>query len=139
MKKLTNKGARRLGIPGRPALILNAGESASINDQQLKTIRKNKTVRRWLEAGVLIVEKTDDKKPVDKTIFVPKEESKRTTGMKRKDERKEVVLPDGVTGDGIERHHVGGGWWQVFVNGFLVTTRNVRKDESITIAAEYEK
>jgi len=48
-------------------------------------------------------------------------------------------LPEGITGQGTEVHHLGGGWYEVYVNGFKVTDRNVRKDEAKTIAEEYEK
>jgi hypothetical protein len=139
MKKLTNKGSRRLGIPGRPALILDPNQSAHIDAAQLEVIRQNKTVSRWLEKGVLVL--TDDegntvKPPKLDPRLIPK------TGIKhhrKRDERKEVVLPKGVEGKGTELHHLGGGWYQIYVNGFQVTDRNVRKDEAKTIAGEYEE
>ena len=139
MKKLTNKGTRRLGIPGRPALILDPNQSAHIHDAQLETMQRNKTVSRWLEKGVLVL--TDDD---GKTAEPPKQDRRLIpkTGIRRrgrKDDRKEVALPKGIEGKGVERHHVGGGWWQVYVNGFQVTDRNVRKDEAATISAEYEE
>jgi len=56
----------------------------------------------------------------------------------RTDKREELVLPDGVTGEGIEVHHKGGGWYEVYVNGFKVTDTNVRKDEANDVAAEYK-
>jgi hypothetical protein len=140
MKKLTNKGSRRLGIPGRPALILDPDQSADIGDAQLETMLQNKTVSRWLEKGVLLLGDEDGKvlkPPKTDRRLMPK------TGIKRhhrkRDERKEVVLPKGVKGKGTELHHLGGGWWQVYVNGFPVTDRNVRKDEAKTIAMEYEE
>jgi hypothetical protein len=139
MKKLTNKGTRRLGIPGRPALILDPDQSAHIDASQLETMQRNKTVSRWLEKGVLIL--TDDD---GKTVKPPKLDQRLIpkTGVKRppkRDERKELVLPKGVKGKGTELHHLGGGWWQVYVNGFQVTDRNVRKDEAKTIADEYQE
>jgi hypothetical protein len=139
MKKLTNNGSRRLGIPGRPALILDPNQSANIDGAQLEAIRRNKTVSRWLEKGVLVLT-DDDGKTIEPPKLDPREMPK--AGIKRtpkRDERKEVVLPKGVTGKGIERHHLGGGWYQVWVNGFQATDRNVRKEEAKTIAAEYEE
>jgi len=139
MKKLTNNGSRRLGVPGRPALILSPSESALIDDDQLRIMQQNRTVSRWLESGVLSLTKpgADDKyieQPARKPSRAKRNPVKR---HQRKDERKVQELPEGLTGDGIEYNHLGGGWWQVFVNGFKVTDRNVRKAEAETIATEY--
>jgi hypothetical protein len=136
MKKLTNKGSRRLGIPGRPALILDPNESASINGQQFESMLRNKTVSRWLDVGVLVIDGSENEDIPLKKVPTQK------TGIKsraNRDKRKELVLPDGLKGKGTEFHHLGGGWWQVYVNGFRVTDHNVRKDEAKTIATEYEE
>ena len=135
MRKLINKGRRRLGIPGRPALILEPNESAVVEESQIADMRRNRTVARWLEVGVLIL--IDD----DGMIEVPKPQPKarpRARVKADRDQRVEVVLPEGVTGKGVERKHTGAGWWEVYVNGFKVTDRKVRKDESLSIAKEYE-
>jgi hypothetical protein len=137
MKVLTNKGARRLGVPGRPAIILNANESVPISDSQLENIQKSSTAVRWLESGVLLITDGEPGPEIE-----PKPPSKAKPGVRRtsnRDKREKVVLPDGVTGEGTECHHKGGGWWEVYVNGFRVTDRNVRKDEAETIAAEYDE
>jgi len=135
MKVITNKGRRRLGVPGRPALILDPGQSASVDSQQLESFRRNRTVSRWLEAGVLVL--SDEVGVVE----VPKPQPKVRPGIRvavERDKRVEEVLPEGVTGQGVEISQSGGGWYQVYVNGFKVTDRNVRKDEAESISAEYE-
>jgi hypothetical protein len=142
MNVLVNKGRRRLGISGRPALILNADEAVKIGDDQLAEISKNRTVARWLESGVLCVmsEQEYDAQNHAKTV-VPKQERPRParrTRPPKKDDRKVEPLPDGVTGEGFEIHHSGGGWYQVFVNGFKVTDRNVRKDEAVAMEDDYD-
>ena len=135
MRKLINKGRRRLGIPGRPAIILEPNESAVVDEVQVSEMRRNRTVARWLEAGVLVLMNDDG------VVEIPKPEQKTRPGLrvkKDRDKRVEVVLPEGVSGKGVERNHIGGGWWEVYVNGFKVTDRNIRKDEAKSIAAEYE-
>ncbi len=136
MKVLTNNGKRRLGIPGRPAIILASGESSPpLSDAQIKVIKRNKTVARWLDRNILSLHEHDDEVIPPKNRAVPKA---RARSRNRRDERKEQVLPKDVTGEGIEVHHNGGGWYEVYVNGFKVTDRNVRKDEAEEIAAEYK-
>jgi hypothetical protein len=140
MKRLVNKGQRRLGIPGRPdSIVLAPNMSVELDDIKLKDIASNKTVSRWLETGVLQI--TDEEGEPQKPPVAPKRKPA-PTGIKRSskqtDVRKEEPLPDGLTGEGVEQNHVGGGWWQVYVNGIKVTDRNVRKDEADEIAKEYE-
>ena len=133
MKKLINNGRRRLGVPGHPAIVLSPGESAPVTEKQIAGFQRNKTVSRWMEMGTLAL--IDD----DGTIEEPKRTPKPKTGVRpKRDIRKEVVLPKGLTGEGIETHHKGGGWYRVYVNGFEVTDRNVRKDEAKSISTEYE-
>ena len=133
MKKLINNGRRRLGVLGSPALVLSPGESAPVTDKQIAGFQRNKTVLRWLEVGTLNV--IDD----DGNVETPKLTPKTKAALKpNQDIRTEATLPDGLTGEGVERHHLGGGWYQVYVSGFKVTDSNVRKDEAKSIAAEYE-
>ena len=127
MKTLTNNAGRRLGVPGRHALILNPGESVEITDQQLADIKSNRVSARWLERGVIAV--SEDGKPV--TVKVKTEEPKSKPAAN-------PDLPEGLTGEGAEVHHEGGGWYSVYINGFKVTDTNLRKDEAEDTAAEYE-
>jgi hypothetical protein len=136
MTILTNSGTRRLGVPGRPALIIDAGQGISVTDEQLEVIKKSSTAARWLESGVLTL--SDKSVEAEHTLkkVAPQPKSKRKPVDR--DKREEVKLPEGITGDGVEKYHAGGGWWKVYVNGFEVTDRTVRKDEAASIAAEYD-
>lgn len=140
MKRVINNGRRRLGIPGRPAIILNPKESVSITDEQEKAITENRTAARWLDVGVIAI--VDDSAPVESPQRVKSERLPVTSATRRPasgaDVRQPETLPDGISGEGIERHHLGGGWYQVYVNGFKVTDRNVRKTEAEQIESEYE-
>ena len=102
----------------------------------------NKTVARWLASGVLTTQdsdaKTDTAAPVKPLPPAEPRQRVRPRVGDRTDKREELVLPDGVTGEGVEVHHRGGGWYEVYVNGFKVTDTNVRKDEAQDIAAEYK-
>jgi len=135
MKFITNKGRRRLGVPGRPALILDPNQSAQIDESQLDALRRNRTVARWLEAGVLVL--SNEAGVAEKPAPMPKVRPGARVVAER-DKRVEAVLPEGVTGTGAEIYQAGGGWYEVYVNGFKVTDKKVRKDEAETIAAEYE-
>ena len=141
MKLLKNNGKRRLGIPGRPAIILSPGDSVPVTEEQIEEMRQNKTVDKWLERGVLSLVKPDDVKPepTPAKVAIPKRPLSSRLNSGHSDKREKVVLPDGVTGEGTETHHKGGGWYEVYVNGFKVTDSNVRKDVAQEIAAEYEK
>ncbi len=135
MQVLTNKGKRRLGVPGRPAIILDANQGVPITESQLELIQKNRTVCRWLESGILVITEDGEVAPVVvKTKSVSKKRDRISTAP-----RETLVLPKGVIGEGIELHHVGGGWWEVYVNGFKATDKNVRKDEAESMATEYEE
>lgn len=139
MKTLTNTGRRRLGIPGRPALILNPNQGEPVTDEQIETFCKNRTVVRWLDSGVLKLTDGTEEVEVEHVKVAPKPQ--RRSGLRKqlkRDARTPVKLPEGVEGEGVEKHHAGGGWWNVYVNGFQVTDRKVRKDEAESIAAEYE-
>lgn len=46
-------------------------------------------------------------------------------------------LPEGVTGNGVEIHTPGGGWYRVYVDGTEVTDGNVRKAQAEAIAEEH--
>jgi hypothetical protein len=140
MKVVKNNGARRLGIPGRPAIILAPGGSAPVTDDQLEDMGRNRTVSRWIERGVLSLVDSNDKEPAPGPLVksAPPRQRVRPSVGGRLDKRVELVLPEGVTGEGIEVHHKGGGWYEVYVNGFKVTDTNVRKDEAQEVAAEYK-
>lgn len=141
MKVIKNNGTRRLGIPGRPAIILAPGDTAPVTDAQAADMERNRTVSRWLERGVLTVRDSNAKEPIPPVPPVrsaPPRQRVRPRVGGRSDTREELVLPDGVTGEGIEVHHKGGGWYEVYVNGFKVTDTNVRKDEAHEVAAEYK-
>lgn len=139
MKALVNKGKRRLGVPGRPAIILNPGESVPIDDAQIKELHKNRTIERWLERGVLkICDESDVEKTPKKTVPQTRPAKNIPRVGRRNDNREPQVLPKGVKGEGVELHHKGGGWYEVFVNGFVVTDSNVRKADAEQIATEYE-
>jgi len=140
MKVLRNSGSRRLGIPGRPAIILAPGDSVPVTAAQLADMERNRTVSRWLERGVLTTRDSDATDPAPARIVrsAPPRQRVRPRVGGRTDKREELVLPDGVTGEGIEVHHKGGGWYEVYVNGFKVTDTNVRKDEANDVAAEYK-
>lgn len=129
MTTITNGGKRRLGLSGRPSIVLDAGETQEISATQFHSLRENKTTMRWMDSGLLTVqdppEKHDDSKLVLKKPAVKQEEYK--------DE-----LPQGITGVGVELHKVGRGWYTVYVNGFAVTDGKVRKDEAESIALEYK-
>lgn len=141
MKVLRNSGSRRLGIPGRPAIILAPGDSIPVDDAQLKDMERNRTVARWLDRGVLTLRDADAKeleKAAPPVRSAPPRQRVRPRVGGRTDKREELVLPDGVNGEGVEIHHKGGGWYEVYVNGFKVTDSNVRKDEADEIATEYK-
>ena len=140
MKVLKNNGSRRLGIPGRPAIILAPGDSVPVTAGQLADMERNRTVSRWMERGVLTVRASDANEPAPARIVrsAPPRPRVRPRVGGRTDTREELVLPDGVTGEGVETHHKGGGWYEVYVNGFKVTDTNVRKGEAEDVAAEYK-
>lgn len=139
MKVLRNNGKRRLGIPGRPAIILAPGEFVPVDDNQIKDMHKNRTIVRWLKRDVLeLIDESDIKDPPRKKAAAQQRSLKSRPVSGRVDKRDPVVLPDGITGTGVELHHKGGGWYEVYVNGFVVTDKNVRKDEAEQIATEYE-
>lgn len=143
MKVIINTGRRRLGVPGRPALILEPNNPVAVTGEQLDVMRKSRTVQRWLEIGLLVLADADN---VPAPTFDETPQPKKPTGLvvqerrtkHKADAREEVKLPDGVSGQGVELNHLGGGWWEVWVNGFKVTDRNVRKAEAKSIASEYE-
>jgi hypothetical protein len=137
MKRIVNKGRRRLGIPGRPAIILGPGESLELTPDQLGTVYQNKTAQRWIEYGVLEIVDSDKAPAKPKTVKPKKRILPAEARRVVPDESKPEPPPEGVEGEGVEMIHKGGGWWQVYVNGFQVTDRNVRKDEAEAIASEY--
>jgi len=143
MKVLVNKCRRRLGIPGHPAIILAPGESKPVSEQKIKEMQANKTISRWLNNDVLeLLDESEQKaRHTQPAKPPPRERQKppmRTRPGVKNDVREPQVLPEGLSGEGIELHHKGGGWYEVYVNGFKVTDKNVRKDEAEEIATEYK-
>ncbi len=140
MYVIKNNGRRRLGIPGRPAIILEVGKTAAVNGEQLTEMKRNRTFEHWVQTGVISVNDQQSKDKSEPQAFAPKPEPPLQPPPTRVDydKRIEEPLPDGVTGSGTELHDVGGGWWSVYVNGFKVTDKNVRKKKAEQIAKEYE-
>ena len=130
MKKLINQARRRLGVPGHPAIVLSPGESVPVTEKQIAGLQRNKIVSRWLDVGTLALTDHDGNELKLKSES-PAPKPKKAVPI-------EAVIPDGLTGEGAELHHLGGGWYQVYVNGFKVTDSNVRKDRGQELAAEYE-
>ena len=120
--KLTNNARRRLGIPGRSAIILTPNQSIEITKARLDEMKQNRTVANWFQSGILTV---DDVHKVE-------------VETKPKPEVETKPKPEAPAEDqGVEVRHVGGGWFEVWVNGFQVTDTNVRKAKAREIAAEY--
>lgn len=135
MKVLVNNGKRRLGVPGRPAIILDGGASVPITDAQVKDLKRNRTVSRWLNRGVLKIREDDGREIKPDSKPAPGPHVRRPVDRGK---REKQVLPEGVTGKGFEIHEKGGGWYDVYVNGFKVTDRSVRKAEAEGMAKDYE-
>lgn len=127
MKKLMNTGRRPLGLSGSPSVVLRANVPVEVSDQQFEQFMANRTVSRWINSGLISVD--GEKAAVD----VPKPTEKVATK-----ERPEPEIPDGLTGKGPEKHHLGGGWYEGYVNGVKVTDRNMRKAEIESVLSEYE-
>ena len=150
MMKLVSKAQRRLGIPGRPAILLDPQSAVEIDERQMSEMLRNRTVHLWMQRRLLVVldERGNDVTPVEAiggdssaSESVPKPVLKPRSRKKpalRTDLRPEPELPEGVEGEGVEIHHLGGGWYQVYVNGFKATDKNVRKDEAEAIAKDYD-
>lgn len=131
MKKIRNNTRRSLGIPGAVALIIKPGQEEEVSDSRYVEMSTNKLVAQWIKRGMLSI---DGAAPEKAHKEVKKEKLK--TASSRKD-RAPAPLPDGVEEVGVFKHHVGGGWWDVYVNGIKVTTDKVRKDDAENIADEY--
>jgi hypothetical protein len=140
MKRIINHGRRRLGISGRPAIILGPNESQEITEQQEQALRENRTNANWLQNGV--IEIVDGDAPIEPKPMIKPERQKVVSATTRpgtpRDERQDEPLPEGLTGEDVEMHHLGGGWYQVYVNGFKATDRNVRKAEAEEITKDYQ-
>ena len=139
--QIINKAKRRLGIPGRRALLLDPGQSELISEKQLEEMKKNRTVARWIQSGVLLI--SEDGSPAQGKIVNAKQQQVKVYPGERKvpvhprDTNPAPNLPDGIKGKGAEFNHLGGGWWEVYINGFKVTDKNVRRQEADSIAADY--
>lgn len=144
MTTITNSSKRRLGLAGRPSIVLNPGESVEVSGQQYQTMLENKTLSRWMESGLLSVKggagpvKTEVPEVKKPEVKQPEEKAPEKEKKAKKEEKVELDLPEGVTGEGVELHHLGGGWYEVYVNGFKVTDKKIRKAEAEELAEEYE-
>ena len=118
MNTLTNTGRRRLGLPGRPAIVLDPGQTVEISDGQLKAIMANSTSARWVNSGVLSLNGGVVK--VDTVTAATK-----------------LDIPEKLTGSGVELYDRGGGWWDIYVNGFKVLDKSVRRAKAEELAEEY--
>lgn len=126
MKTVTNNANRRLGLPGRPALLLNPGESKTIEDSQVAEIEGNKTAAQWIKRGTVSI--SDAGKA--------KKKSAQTESKSDSSEKKD--LPDGLTGEGFEPFHHGGGYYSVYVNGFEVTDSKIKKAAVEELRKDYD-
>lgn len=136
MNVLVNNGRRRLGIPGRPGIVIAPNEIVELDAVQERAMLKNRTVQRWLESNILEI-RPASKRPEKVETIAPKREAKPARKRVDRDQREIEVLPEGVSETGTHIHHKGGGWYAVYVNGFKVTDTNIRKDEAEAIASEY--
>lgn len=130
---VTNNGRRRIGVPVRQAFVLAVGETREITDKELAELESNNTAVRWIASGILSVRKgkASAKKAVEPDAPT-KEEPEESPSDNLQD------LPEGLTGEGIEYEVFGGGWCHLWVNGFRVTDKKVRKSEAEEMAADYE-
>lgn len=124
MNTITNNGARRIAVPCDPAMVLEPGQSGHVTDGQLADIEARPNSSRWIETGMLKVERN--------TV---KPEPEAAAGNSEADD---LGLPEGLTGEGVEFEKLAGGWFHVWVNGLKVTTSRVRKARAKEIAAEYD-
>ncbi|MGH8034021.1 MAG: hypothetical protein ACREO9_02260 [Lysobacterales bacterium] len=106
---------------------MDIGETLNISPAQYFAMCESKIACRWVETGVLLV--TDAPQPWKQP------ELKRPAV---EDQVNANQLPAELTGEGVEQFHTGGGWWDVYVNGFKVTIEKVRKAEAQQIAEEYK-
>jgi len=126
MNTLTNTGRRRLGLPGRPAIVLDPGQTVEISDGQLKAIMANSTSARWVNSGVLSLNgnggvDTSGANTVDASFAAATK----------------LDIPEKLTGSGVELYDRGGGWWDIYVNGFKVLDKSVRRAKAEELAEEY--
>lgn len=128
--KLTNKAGRALGLPGAfLSLVVEPGETIEITQTQLEEFKGNATVNRWLNSGTL---QLGDVPPAPAHGPVIEDE------VEWREPENTADVPDYVPEDGVYVHHLGGGFYEVWVNQFKVTDENVRgKPAAEAIAAEY--
>jgi len=120
--KLINKSNRDRAIPHASGVeILPAGGEMDVSDIQLAELKRFPMVNQWIYQGLLKVEDgaaVEAKKPQTETRSGPE-------------------LPDGLTGEGTEIYHHGGGWYSVYHAGMACTDEKVRKARAEEIAADY--
>lgn len=137
--KVTNNGGRRIGVPVRQAFILAPGESRDITDGELAQMENNRTISRWLETGILSVASELGEAPREKREVKQPESKPQAKPTQPPKAEGQEPLPEGITGVGVEYEHHGGGWYSLWVNGFCVTDKRVRKTEAEVMARDYEK
>ena len=120
MKTVTNNAKRRLGLPGRPALLLNPGESKTIEDSQVAEIETSNIAKGWIRSGLVSISDGAE------------------TEEKSEDPKSDQDLPEGLTGKGFEIFNEGSGWYSAWVNGFKVTDSKVRKKAAEALRKEYD-
>lgn len=136
MTTITNNSKRRLGLSGRPSLVLRPGEtSEEITAGRFTSFCNNKTTVRWIASGLLTVND-----PPEGVVDLP--DLSKPSEVKGKSDTKEVKdeleLPEGITGEGKELHQVSRGQYDVYINGFKVTDETVSKKKAGEIMDEYE-
>ena len=138
MTKITNNGKRRLGLSGRPSLIIDAGQSVEVSNAQYKSFIESGIVARWFASGLLTVD-GEVEIGIGHQVVGTDLWSKQVPAESTESEvdQHSVALPEGIKSEGVELYHAGGGWWEVYVNGFLVTNVKVRKAEAEKIAEDY--
>lgn len=116
MIKLMNNAGRTLGIPGDPAIFLDAGEVKEVTKNQLTRMKKNRLVAQWFEADILSIGD-----PV-----APAEDPGKGEETDSLEERGQVVVEP-----------QGGGYYNVIVDGIQVNQKGLRLEAAHELAAEY--
>lgn len=120
MKLKNNTGRDRVLRGPVEMYSLPARGEITVSSIELEEMKRHGNTRNWLHKGYISVE--EGEAPV----------------AKLKDERDHPPLPEGVTGEGLEIHHHGAGWYSVYVDGMPCTDAKVRKEQADEIAKDYE-
>lgn len=121
MKLINTSGRARVIYGPIEMQRLEAGEERDITEAELDELKRHPNIRNWMHKGLLTVDMGAAKKPLPTA----------------REERSGPELPEGVTGEGTETVHHGGGWYSVFHDGMPCTDEKVRKDRADEIAADY--